>query len=472
MFEKKLYNDLDHLGIQSVDALLDVFKPFACSTVLIKKLGKNNNDKNQVYIHSNPDFLNGLFDLEFGYREPSTSRKKLGTGLPIPVGVFNEFYWLDTEVKQHRVPDCKAVFYAQYPEVRLSGFKADSGIIPASMSIGFTKSNPESTRFLALGGDRCGKTYAIMIVEPRNRFLEDFEGLDYHRDSKACKVIEVAPQDTASERLEKLLKEHIGGKDVIGCRLDATGTTVPFNGTQVHGYTLEHELGITTNASKEGDIFGIELKCFTRNKLTLFTPEPDGGLYSESFESFMRKYGYAREAVYRFTGLHRVGGQGERSGLSLKVLCSKKGKPADPLVDYDVGKKFKDQLQNLQVVLMDDEDNIAASWSLARLLGNWGIKHNEVVYVPATVRDNDVREEVEQGYRKRVHFGSEVLWCKGTSVERMIQAIVEGVIFLDPAPKLDPDNPKNNKRRSQWRINNIYRDSEQLYKSTSLVSIR
>lgn len=471
MFEKKLYNDLDHLGIQSVDALLDVFKPFACSTVLIKKLGKNNNDKNQVYIHSNPDFLNGLFDLEFGYREPSTSRKKLGTGLPIPVGIFNEFYWLDTEGKQHRVPDCKAVFYAQYPEVRLSGFKADSGIIPASMSIGFTKSNPEATRFLALGGDSQGKTYAVMVVEPENKFLEDFKKLDYHRDSKACKVIEIAHEKTASKRLESLLKERVGGKDVKGCRLDASGTTLPFNAPQVHGYTLEHELGIATNASKEGDIFGIELKCFTGKRLTLFTTEPDGGLYSVSFDQFMRKYGYAKEAVYRFTGLHRVGSQGKRSGLSLRVLCSNKREPAGPLVDYDTDKKFKDQLQNLQVVLMDDEDEVAASWSLARLLENWGIKHNEAVYVPATVRDNEVREEVEQGYRKRVHFGCEVLWCKGTSVERMIRAIVEGVIFLDPAPKLDPDGPKNNKRRSQWRINNIYRDSEQLYKNTSIVNI-
>jgi hypothetical protein len=472
VIDNNLLNSLDHLGVKNIDELIEIFRPFACNTILIKKLAKNNNDKNQVYIHSNPDFLNGLFDLTFGHREPSTSKKKLGTGLPIPEGVFNEFYWLDTEHKQHKVPSCKAIFYAQYPEVRLSGFKTESGTIPASMSVNFTNEYPGYTRFLALGGDREGKTYAVMVVEPNSKFLKDFEELGYHPDSKACKVIRVATAETASEQLKTLLRERIGGKSIKGCRLSSQGVTLPFNGTQVHGYTLEHELGIATNASKEGDIFGIELKCFTNKKLTLFTPEPDGGLYAESFDQFMRKYGYTKEAVYRFTGLHRVGTQSERSGLSLRVLCSKKGKADNQLVDYDPSKKFKDQLQNLQVVLMDDDDNTAASWSLTRLLGNWGIKHNEVVYVPATVRDNEIREEVEQGYKKRVYFDDEVLWCKGSSIEQMILAIVNGIIFLDPAPKLDLDNPKNNKRRSQWRLNNIYRDSKQLYRSIDIVSIK
>src|SRR5690606_14268762 len=126
-------------------------------------------------------------------------------------------------------------------------------------------------------------------------------------DSKACKVIRLAIAETGSEKLKYLLAERIAGKNVKGCRLDIKGETLPFTGTQVHGYTLEHELGIPPNASKSGDIFGIELKCFTSKKLTLFTPEPDGGLYFDDFTGFMRRYGYAKEAVYRFTGLHRAG---------------------------------------------------------------------------------------------------------------------------------------------------------------------
>lgn len=464
-------NELDHVSISSVNDVKEIFIRRGCASILIKKLGKNNNDKNQIYIHSNPDFLNGLFDLSFSYREPSTSQKKKGTGLPIPVGVFNNFCWIGTDNNEYKVPDCKAIFYAQYPEVRLSGFKTVNGNIPSTLGVEFVKNNPECPRYLALAGDREGKTYALMIVKPEYGFAVEFEELDYHRDSKACKVIRLKPSEGNSMQLMRLLKERIAGKDVKGCRLDAQGNTVPFTSTQVHGYTLEHELGIPTNASKEGDIFGIELKCFTNQKLTLFTPEPDGGLYAESFDSFMRKYGYAKEAVYRFTGLHRVGKQGERSGLNLRVLCHDKKGDSSQFIDYDVDKPFKNQLRNLQVVLTDDDNNIAASWSLTRLFDNWGVKHNEVVYVPARVARNEVPDEFKLGYEKRVYFGDEVLWCKNSSVEHMILAIVNGVIFLDPAPKLDPDNPKNNKRRSQWRVNNIYRDSGDLYDSVDRVKL-
>lgn len=464
-------NKLDYVSIKSIGDVKDIFTSKGCSSILIKKLGRNNNDKNQIYIHPNPDFLNGLFDLSFSYREPSTSRKKKGGGLPIPVGVFNNFYWIGTDGNEYRVPDCKAILYAQYPEVRLSGFKTINGHIPVALGVEFTKTYPGCIRFLALGGDRTGKTYALMIVQPEYGFSAEFEKLDYHQDSKACKVIRLLPDASGSVRLMQLLKARIAGRDVKGCRLDTKGNTVPFTGTQVHGYTLEHELGISTNASKEGDIFGIELKCFTNQKLTLFTPEPDGGLYAESFDSFMQKYGYAKEAVYRFTGLHRVGKQSERSGLSLRVLCHDKKGDDNQYVDYDAGKPFKDQLRDLQVVLIDDDENIAASWSLARLFDNWGVKHNEVVYVPAKVGPNEVAEELRLGYEKRVYFGNEVLWCRNSSVEHMILAIVNGVIFLDPAPKFDPDNPKNNKRRSQWRVNNIYRDSEDLYDSVERVKL-
>ncbi|MFY9178389.1 MAG: MvaI/BcnI family restriction endonuclease, partial [Venatoribacter sp.] len=300
-------------------------------------------------------------------------------------------------------------------------------------------------------------------------FQDEYQNLPYHPDSKACKVVTLQQLQTGSEKLKTLLKNRIANKNIKGCRLTANNETVPFTGTQVHGYTLEHELGITTNADKNGDIFGIELKCFTSKKLTLFTPEPDGGLYSESFEEFMCRYGYSKEAVYRFTGLHRAGEINNKSQLKLAVLCSAK-KGNDDLIDYDIKKPFKDQLKNLQVVLMDDANDIAASWSITRLFNNWGVKHNEVVYVPASVEDNTVVEEVALGFTRRVFFGAEVLWCRRSTLEHMLTAIVKGTIFLDPAPKFDADNPKNNKRRSQWRINNIYRDAPNLYESVETIT--
>ncbi len=464
-------NELDHNNIKNISDLKQILKAFNCKSILIKKLGKNNNDKNQIYIHPNPDYLNGIFDLDFERRGISTSRKKKGTQEEIPAGIFNKFHWIDTDLKKHKVTECKAILYAQYPEVRLSGFQTIENTIPTSLSIKFTKSNPQVDRFLAIGADRDGAAYAILIVNPKTDFQKEFEVLKYHKGSKACKLIELTTDLSPSERLKNILARKIAGKDVKGCRLK-NGVTIPFTGTQVHGYTLEHELGISTNAAKDGDYLGIELKCFTSNKLTLFTPEPDGGLYAEDFKLFMKTYGYEKEAMYRFTGLHRTGKVSESTGLNLRVLHSAKKGDASIVHDFDINKPFKDQLKNLRVVLLDSNDKVAASWSLSRLFGSWGVKHNEVVYVPATVQTNKIAEEIKEGYLKRVYFSDSVLWCKESSVEKMIHAIVNGTIFLDPAPKHNPNNPKDDKRRSQWRVNNIYRDAKQLYKNVDEVKLK
>ena len=464
------FNTLDHTNIKGLSDLVSILKEEGCERVLIKKLGRNNNDKQQIYFHHDASLLNAVFDMTFSTREKSQSNKRKGSikGTKILSAVFNNFQWLGTDRSLHRVSACKGVLYAQYPEVRLSGFKAETGVMPRSLAIDYVKENPDVSRYLAIGATVEGKAVAVMIVEPSHLFTTEFLALPFFSNSKICRLLNVE-LSSGSQKLLTLLKRNIGGRSVKGCRLDAKGNTLPFTGTQVHGYTLEHELGIRTNASKDGDIFGIELKCFTSKKLTLFTPEPDGGLYSESFSDFMQKYGYEKEAVYRLTGLHRAGSVSEKSGLSLRVLCTPKG--SDSLKDYNPEKPLSHQLENLSVVLADEDENVAASWSVERLLNNWGVKHNESVYVPAKVSDNGIKEEFNAGFTRRVHFGNQVLWCKRTSLERMIRSIASGVIFLDPAPKYDPDNPKNNKRRSQWRINNIYRDSQYLYEDVREVDI-
>ena len=64
--------------------------------VLIKRLSKNHNDKNQIY--SGADFapLYPTFDVDFRLRGPSTSGKKgsRSKGRPIPEAVFRNFVWL------------------------------------------------------------------------------------------------------------------------------------------------------------------------------------------------------------------------------------------------------------------------------------------------------------------------------------------------------------------------------------------
>lgn len=467
-----MYNDLDLIGVASSEDLKTIFQATGVQKVLIKKLAKNNNDKNQVYFHHDASLLNSVFDLEFNVRARSESQKKRGkfSGKHIFEARFKSFSWLSCNGSLHEVHHCKGILYHQYPEVRLSGFKSITGLMPYSMSVDFTKRFPDKSRYLAIGATHDGRAVAAMITEPLSDFEKEFKSFPLFSNSKICRYIDIGDENE-TDRLRKLLIERIGGKTVKGCRLKPNGKTVPFTGTQVHGYTLEHELGISSNSDKGGDIFGIELKCFTNKKLTLFTPEPDGGLYYQSFEQFMTRYGYAKEAVYRFTGLHRVGNISEKTDLRLEVVCVPSGQKNRELRCYDPTKPLSHQMDSLQVILRDTEDFVAASWSVERLLNNWGVKHNEVVYVPAVVSENENHEEYQQGFKKQVKFDTQVLWCKKTSLERMIKAIASGVIFLDPAPKYDPDTPGNSKRRSQWRINNIYRDSSMLYEAVNTVSI-
>jgi hypothetical protein len=54
-------------------------------------------------------------------------------------------------------------------------------------------------------------------------------------------------------------------------------------------------LGISPNGRSEPDYLGWELKAYSGSRITLMTPEPNGGLYGEKgVAEFLRTYGYLR----------------------------------------------------------------------------------------------------------------------------------------------------------------------------------
>ncbi len=474
------FNQLDHFSIPDLETVKNLLRPHNCQLALIKELPKNANDKNQVYYHSDASLLNSIFDLRFSDRGESTSitKRTSDPGKAIPQAVFHSFSWLSTDGTLHPAKECKAIVYAQYPEARLSGFVTKDGYMPRSMSVEYIKREDRLPRYLILGATPSGQAVAIMAVNPGETLVREFRSLYTYYGSKVCKAIAIEPVgESGSVKLETILRDNVASKTLLGCRFDKDGITIPFTGTQVHGYTLEHACGIKPNAEKNGDIFGIELKCFTRKKLTLFTPEPDGGLYAESFAGFMTKYGYLKGEDYRLTGLHRAYTENEKTQLTLKIRClhSFKDKREDgsSYTRYEPGyyqpdKPITRQMTQMEVVLEDREGSIAASWSLERLLNCWGAKHNEVVYVPAEKLENDDLNTLAEGYKWKIRFTDEVLWCRNTNAEKLFKAIHSGTIYLDPAPKYNPGNPKLNKRRSQWRINDIYKASSELYESSEL----
>lgn len=428
---------------------------------LIKSLSRNHNDKNQVYSGSEFRPLFPMFDLDFNLRGPSESQKKGGRtkGNAISEAVFKSFHWLDASGREIQARSVKMIIYAQYPETRLSGFQTVENTMPSAMSVEYTKKHPETPRYLLLGRRGVGDVVAIMIVNPGSEFRDDVASLPSATGSRVWKHLRL--HESVDARLIALLS-RAAERPLFGCRLDSAGQTLPFNGTQVCGYTLEHALGIMPNSDKNGDFEGIELKTHTQKKVTLFTPEPDMGSYAADFGDFMRSYGYKdANGDYRITGVHRVGIRSEKSKLTLRVINHERGTSLAASAD-----------QNVHLGLVDDEGRLAAGWSLERLLNNWNSKHNEAVYIPSVKKPGSDPEVLAQGYKYIIEFSDRVMWCRETSAEQLFEALYNGTLFLDPAPKFSPGNPKLNKRRSQWRVNDITKAAKDLYSDVRTISLK
>lgn len=433
---------------------------------IIKVLTRNANDKNQIRLARDFGVLFNDFDMTLAERGESTStakgRSAPGTG--IPEAVFNDFSWLRRDGTRVRASGVKAIIYTQYPEARLSGLAADDGTMPSCLSAAYVERHPDAERVLVLARLPGGRCLGLVCLNPPPLLIAGINALARLPGATACRRLHVG---TGNSFMLEMKLASIAGKPMPGCRLDAHGRTLPFSGTQVCGYTLEHALGIIPNSDKNGDLYGIELKTHTGPKVTLFTPEPDGGLYASDFSAFIMSYGYQDAGgCWRVTGVHRANVRCERSGLTLRVRELHPGPDGTPqAAAYNPATPLTAKFGLVDVALIADDGTVAASWSLERLMNCWGAKHNEVVYVPALKLPNPDTAGRMAGFEHSITFGRTVLWCRDTSAERLLQAIGTGVIYLDPAPKLDPVNPSRNKRRAQWRVSDILTAARTLYVS-------
>jgi hypothetical protein len=464
---------------QSVDEITTTLRNLGATKAILKILPKNANDKNQIYFSSDFGVLYNNFELRLAERGISTSTTKTTSspGSYIPEAVFAQFAWAKPSGTVVRAKNVKAIVYTQYPEARLSGFLTVENTMPESLSVTFTKANPTTKRLLVLACTPGGGCIGLVYIGMPPGLEREIAALPGVEGSKVCKLLTV--DQNYSERLFNQLAQLVS-RPIKGCRLNSSGATIPFTGTQVCGYTLEHALGLSSNSAKDGDIYGIELKTHTQPKVTLFTPEPDFGPYVTSFEAFMRRYGYETSAgEWRLTGVHRAGKRCASSKLTLKVREYRMdpatvgpGRKTDWIRDangeriafpYEASTSLTAKLDAVEVVLEDDDGNVAAGWSLERLMNNWGVKHNEAVYISASKVATTDKAAIEEGYGFNVTFSPRVIWCRGTSAERLLSAIDSGVIFLDPAPKFVEGDTGKNKRRSQWRVNDVNGAIEALY---------
>lgn len=462
--------DFEHTAL-SIDEIATTLRSLGATKAILKVLPKNANDKNQIYFSSDFAVLYNNFDLRLAERGISCSITKTTSrpGSYIPEAVFAQFAWAKPSGAVVRAKNVKAIIYTQYPEARLSGFLTVENTMPESLSVTFTKANPTTKRILVLACMPGGGCIGLVYIGMPSSLERDLAALPGVEGSKVCKLLTV--DTNYSERLFSQLAELVS-RPLKGCRLNSAGVTVPFTGTQVCGYTLEHALGLSSNSAKDGDIYGIELKTHTQPKVTLFTPEPDFGSYVTSFAAFMRQYGTeTSRGEWRLTGVHRAGKRCTSSKLTLKVReyrIDPTTVGAETKADwtrdengermafpYDASTSLTGKLDAVEVVLEDDDGNIAAGWSLERLMNNWGVKHNEVIYISAAKVATTDEVAIEEGYGFDVTYSPRVIWCRGTSAERLLGAIDSGLIFLDPAPKFVEADSGKNKRRSQWRVNDV-----------------
>jgi MvaI/BcnI restriction endonuclease family len=150
-----------------------------------------------------------------------------------------------------------------------------------------------------------------------------------------------------------------------------------------------------------------------------------------------------------FGGVFRAGVRHVGTGLTLQLngFNSEKGLVTD---------------LNGSLALVSDNGEIASEWSFAALMSLWKRKHAQAVYVPA-----EERKIPSKQYR----YGPNVRLGVGTDFTRLIQAISTGVVYYDPAIKLENASAvqARTKRRSQFRVGS--QDISKLYAQMTEVSV-
>ncbi len=400
--------------------------------IVAKRLAKNDNSKQQIYLGSNFEVLNVL---PFGeiYEDSSEKHQILKASL--------NFRWLQPDGALMQAPGAQLILYPQYPEVRMSGFlEKTKGVHNAMMH------SREAGRVLFLGLGQTGEITAA-LVPPEDALAREFEAAVAGQDERVFYelAVGVAVGDTKAKLLQEL-KRIAGLGWIRSKRLLGDGSLGSCESSNCGGYTLEAELGVKPNGFSEPDYLGWEVKQHGVTNLdkptsggpvTLMTPEPTGGYYKEKgVEAFLRKYGYpdtkGREDRINFGGIFRVGKEGARTSLTLI------------LDGYDAGKnKLTDATKG--ITLLDRKGDPAAVWNYTGLIDHWKRKHERAVYVPSMMR-----EEPQRQYR----YSKQVLLGQETDFFRFLKAMAAGHVYYDPGIKLEGASsakPKA-KRRSQFRI--------------------
>lgn len=422
--------------ITSLAALLDRMRQLGATRVYSKNLAPNDNSKNQVYLGGGFGALN---IIPHGSIEIDT-RPLAGSKRERPKAKVT-FSWIDRD-GIYLAPHTQLVLYPDYPEVRISGFLKQSERAPSHVM-----AVRDRGRVLVLGMRPDGHVLGYAAAAESAIALEilagSWETIGVFSELPLSLTAKRAdPKTVLLEELKRIHNLHW----IPSQKLGRNGLKEPYAARNGGGYTLEAELGIRPNGDAEPDFMGWEVKQYgvanfvkfaPKSPVTLMTPEPTGGVYRDAgVTTFLKRFGYpdkrGKPDRINFGGVYSCGKSSHPdTGLSLFVdgFNNAKGK----ITDIDGG-----------LMLKDINGEIAAEWSFKGLLEHWNRKHAQAVYVPSIAEANP----------PRYAYGNQVLLCEGTDFILFLKAVAAGVIYYDPAIKLEgASGPITTlKRRSQFRV--------------------
>jgi hypothetical protein len=400
-----------------------------CRRIYFKRLAENDNSKQQIY-------LGGSFEvltlLPFGEVRSDSSAKRPNFKAPVYL------FWIDANGAAERAPGAQLILYPKYPEVRLSGFLAGCSTAPASDlrhlgALDRAHNNGPDGRVLFFGVDDSSRIFAYLAKRSSALAREVEEGVERNLATPKGVLWEFHQRGNSRDRLLERLAEIRKAGWHSGMRLNSRGALIPYAAQNGGGYTLEALFGITPNARSEPDFEGWELKAYSRDKITLMTPEPDGGYYAlAGVERFVRKYGVSldRDRMY-FRGLHRFGVQCPATNMT---LC---------LAGFNATSGKMEGVEG-GIELRDERGELGAKWSFSRLIEHWGRKHAAAAFV---------RYEARTVPSRAYKYLSPVLLGEGAELNRYLLQIARNCVFYDPGCKIEQASGRvRTKARSQFRI--------------------
>ncbi|WP_370234446.1 MvaI/BcnI family restriction endonuclease [Brevundimonas sp.] len=422
--------------VTSLSDLLGLFRHHGAYRIYAKMLSPNDNSKNQIYLGGGFAALNIIPHGDI-YID---SASRAGSKRDRPKARV-KFFWVDGGGK-YEAPDVNLILYPDYPEVRMSGFLRGCESAPSNLM-----TRRDAGRVLVLGVTReghvlgwAGSVDTPVAAEIRGRswpsvgvFLE-------------LPIGPAGQSDPRSELISRLQDVH-RGQWIQSQKLNGMGVKLPYAARNGGGYTLEAELGIRPNGYSEPDFLGWEVKQYgvgdfiryaPKSAVTLFTPEPTGGLYkSEGPGWFVERYGYPDKSGkpdrMNFGGVYAVG---KLAHPDTRLRMTIRG--------FDAATGKIEDIEGGLALIENDEEEAAAIWSFEGLMAHWNRKHAQAAYVPSLYRSPP----------PEYAYGAKILLCEETDFIRFLRSFASGKVYYDPAIKIAPDPAGRLKlhRRSQFRV--------------------